>query len=966
MGDSRSREPSEHARDAAPASWDDDGGFGGEPAEIVTPQLSWPRESDEPTRISQSPPIGSTGSGEALRPVDMAHSLVGQQLEHFEIEELVGGGGMGAVFRATDTRLNRRVAVKVLPREQSCDDEVVRRFRNEAQSAARLDHDNIARVYYVGEDRGLHFIAFEFIEGRNLRDLVQERGPLAAGDALDVTLQIAEALGHASDRDVVHRDIKPSNVLITPDGKAKLVDMGLARLHQFDRSSEDLTASGVTLGTFDYISPEQARDPRNADVRSDIYSLGCAVFFMLTGRPPFPDGTVLQKLLQHQGDEPPDPREFNSEVPAELCRVLRRMMAKEPRARYQSSEELIADLLGVANQLGLKTSTADGFALAESRERTASFVERHLPWMLPVAALVLVIAGIELSGNRQAQKELAARPEPAETPAAQPAPNARSRPTADENFADELPSGIDARQSATKSGQSVVSVPPRKADAPPRPATSAGSAADPVADPPTDSQPAPPATARPAQIESHDTTNRASAVAETSVIATPFSDGDLSVEASAGDLSAPPPPTVEAENIPQARAETGDLPPAATTRGVLVVEPGSDRESTFATLAAACAAARTGDIIELRWQGRHEEQPLELRNLRLTIRAGERYQPTLAFRETGGLRHSPGMINVSGGRLTLINVDCELTLAETMQSASLFALERFDGAQLEHCALTIRDPFGAGKTGRGVAFFTVFGDPSHDDLRASADQIRDVPTIQLQNCVARGDGNLVDVQDAQACTLQWNNGLLATSGRLLLASGSRVRPRSADQLRIDLRHVTADVRGGLCLLTNAVETPYQLPTEIKCANSILICDPRRPLIEQIGVDTVAELRGKVRWDSERNFYDGVRVFREIHGRTREGMPDDLTLTTWQAFWQGGERSWGRVQWKSLPDSTRPISTYTPFDYALDATLSENPAVHGATDGRDAGCAAELLPDLTTASSSASRPPDPFRNFDLQR
>src|SRR5581483_6577412 len=206
----------------------------------------------------------------------------------------------------------------------------------EAQSAARLDHPNIARVYYVGEDQGLNFIVFEFIEGTNLRDEVQRQGPLDLERALYYTVQVAEALSHSSGRDVVHRDIKPSNVLVTADGQVKLVDMGLARLHQVESSDDDLTASGVTLGTFDYISPEQARDPRVADVRSDIYSLGCTLYYMLTARQPFPEGTVLQKLLQHNSDDPPDPREFNPTLPAQVSDVVRRMLAKNPRRRYQT------------------------------------------------------------------------------------------------------------------------------------------------------------------------------------------------------------------------------------------------------------------------------------------------------------------------------------------------------------------------------------------------------------------------------------------------------------------------------------------------------------------------------------------------------------------------------------------------------------------------------------------------------
>src|SRR6266576_5470828 len=152
---------------------------------------------------------------------------------------------------------------------------------------------------------------------------------MQVGDVLNVGLQIAGALTHSWEREVVHRDIKPSNILIAHDGLAKLVDMGLARLEYLDQTERDETATGVTLGTFDYISPEQARNPRDADIRSDIYSLGCTLFFMLTGRPPFPEGTVLQKLLQHNSDEPPDAREFNPDLPEEVSTLLHKMLAKD-------------------------------------------------------------------------------------------------------------------------------------------------------------------------------------------------------------------------------------------------------------------------------------------------------------------------------------------------------------------------------------------------------------------------------------------------------------------------------------------------------------------------------------------------------------------------------------------------------------------------------------------------------------
>ena len=288
------------------------------------------------TIISKRPPILAAGKEVFLPPAELGPTLVGRTLAHFELLEFVGGGGMGAVFKAIDTMLQRVVAVKVLSRDQGRDEETVKRFQNEAQSTARLDHQNIARVYFVGEEDGWYFIVFEFIDGINLRDLVDRDGPLDCRTAFRLTLQIAEALAHASKRDVVHRDIKPSNVLITAQGRAKLVDMGLARLHHVNSSYDDLTATGVTLGTFDYISPEQARDPRAADVRSDIYSLGCTLFFMLTGKPPFPEGTVLQKLLSHSSESPPNIADWRHDVPIELNAILQKCSPRSRRSDFKT------------------------------------------------------------------------------------------------------------------------------------------------------------------------------------------------------------------------------------------------------------------------------------------------------------------------------------------------------------------------------------------------------------------------------------------------------------------------------------------------------------------------------------------------------------------------------------------------------------------------------------------------------
>lgn len=261
----------------------------------------------------------------------------------------IGAGGMATVMRATDLSLGRIVALKILPPEAAANPEHVARFESEARAAAKLDHENVARVFFIGKDEGQYYIAFEFVDGANLRALIEQRGQLPVAETIQYMLQIASGLAHAASRGVVHRDIKPSNIIITVEGRAKIVDMGLAR--HVDSGLDGVTQSGVTLGTFDYIAPEQALEPRSADVRSDIYSLGCTFYHALTGQAPVPLGTAARKLQAHQHESPLDPREFNAAIPDSVVTVLGRMMAKDPQQRYQQVEDLMSDLRALAAEI---------------------------------------------------------------------------------------------------------------------------------------------------------------------------------------------------------------------------------------------------------------------------------------------------------------------------------------------------------------------------------------------------------------------------------------------------------------------------------------------------------------------------------------------------------------------------------------------------------------------------------------
>lgn len=363
----------------------------GSDSEAVTPQ----HPEAEHTIVSQSQPVAPERGYEGLRPKDLGAALVGHHLGSVVLEEFIGGGGMGAVFRARDVNLQRTVAVKVLATHQNLPVDTQQRFEVEAQSGAQLDHPNIARIYYSGEEKGLRYIVFEHIEGNNLRDMVATEGPQEIGDVVRYGVQIADALVHAWSREVIHRDIKPSNIIVTPEGNAKLVDMGLARYKREDEAQLDLTSSGATLGTFDYISPEQALDPRRADVRSDIYSLGCTLYFLLTGQPPFPGGTGLQKMLQHQGEQPVGVRHLRPEVPRYLELIVEKMLAKRPEARQQDPAEVFAALSGVAQRMGIVTSTSTVVTVPNlEQSSSAATVRYHLPWI--AAAAMLLAVGIIL------------------------------------------------------------------------------------------------------------------------------------------------------------------------------------------------------------------------------------------------------------------------------------------------------------------------------------------------------------------------------------------------------------------------------------------------------------------------------------------------------------------------------------------------------------------------------------------
>jgi serine/threonine-protein kinase len=259
--------------------------------------------------------------------------------DRYELEEVLGQGGMARVFKGNDRVLSRTVAVKVLSPQFAGDEQFVARFRREAQAAAALNHPNIVSVYDTGSQGDVHYIVMEYVEGRTLRDVIRQEGPLLPERASEIAEAVSSALAAAHEAGLVHRDIKPGNIMITRDGEVKVMDFGIARTS----TGDTLTQTASILGTASYLSPEQAQG-ESVDARSDIYSLGCVLYEMLTARAPFSGDSPVAIAYKHVRESPVPPARLNPDVPPSLESVVMKCMAKNPVNRYQSAEELREDL----------------------------------------------------------------------------------------------------------------------------------------------------------------------------------------------------------------------------------------------------------------------------------------------------------------------------------------------------------------------------------------------------------------------------------------------------------------------------------------------------------------------------------------------------------------------------------------------------------------------------------------------
>jgi serine/threonine protein kinase len=269
----------------------------------------------------------------------------GYDLGNYRLLDIIGKGGMSSVYLAEHKIMHRRRAVKVLPVSRVDDSSYLARFQLEARAVAALNHLNIIRVYDVDSEGKRHYMVMEYVPGRDLQAIVQQDGPLDFATAADYIRQTANGLAHAHSENLIHRDVKPANLLVDERNVVKILDLGLALFSlQDDSASLTVAHNENVLGTADYLAPEQAINSHTVDARADIYGLGCSFYYLLTGHPPFPEGTLAQRIAKHQSQTPADIRVDRPDCPAELVRICQRMMRKKPSERFQSAQE-IADVL---------------------------------------------------------------------------------------------------------------------------------------------------------------------------------------------------------------------------------------------------------------------------------------------------------------------------------------------------------------------------------------------------------------------------------------------------------------------------------------------------------------------------------------------------------------------------------------------------------------------------------------------
>jgi serine/threonine-protein kinase len=320
--------------------------------------------------------------------------LVNKQIGGYKLVRRIGEGGMGEVYLAEQLTMHRTVALKILHNKWADDEEFRKRFLLEARAAGKLNHQNLIQVYDVNKYQGKYYFSMEFIDGVTVEDLIRHEGALPVEKVIDICMQVCQALKYLANHNIVHRDIKPANIMVTKDGTVKLGDFGFIQ----SVWDAELMQEGTTIGTPDYISPEQARGERNLDVRSDIYSLGASLFHMLTGKTLF-QGSCSKVMRDHIETTPPKLEDLRKDLPKDLKRMLEKMTAKQPIDRYQTPDEVIKDLellkIDVAHKDGAIPSSRSQIlnVITAEKERIAT-LEKQLAAKSTQITALLVLMGL--------------------------------------------------------------------------------------------------------------------------------------------------------------------------------------------------------------------------------------------------------------------------------------------------------------------------------------------------------------------------------------------------------------------------------------------------------------------------------------------------------------------------------------------------------------------------------------------
>lgn len=881
---------------------------------ITVPEQSRVESRNEITPVGESyrqrlfPAIGQFDGDEA-----------GIRLAHFEITSRLGSGGMGAVFKATDLELARDVALKILHPGSSQDASMISRFRNEARACAQLNHDNIARVFYAGSQDGLYFIAYEYATGKTIRDLIIDRGRLSVEDTVNYAIQVTLALNHIAAAGIVHRDIKPSNIMLTNTGRVKVVDLGLARRDTTD-SIGDITVAGTTLGTFDYISPEQARDPRNADIRSDIYSLGCTMYHMLTGQAPYPEGTALQKLLDHQGKSPPDPRQLNAGVPPELAAILRKMMANSPDHRYAVPGLLLNDLIQMAARLGLRSIPAEGIVW---RKMNAGSNRQPLGavWVLVSVALICMTA-VFLQRSSQSEK------------------------LADALVNDIDTLGVEVNPEEYETGETAVDS--------------------------TDTEVSAATDLSPSNVVD----------SGTSGTGTSGSEGAAGlVESLVNSSTRKPTPMLPTTGPvsssfldvvmtqPGARISQNQI--AAEQSNPFILESSDGNVRSFQTLKAAVADARSGDVVLLRYNGFPDDltaqPPVRIVGMNLIIRAADGFRPTLEFDGVSEGAVSPGrMFNLrSQGSLTMRDIDLRLVVRDDLNTDrwSLFHCEGSNRVNLENVSIECINP-----DGQPTSIFEMADEttgPIDNAVGAESD-------FSLTRVICRADADAFRIACQPRGRIQLKDCGFALNGSLMELRGDSSMQPVRGALEVFFDHVTCIHAAPMIYMNDGDDqkgaAPRTLPRlSIRSEASVFAgIGMEAKLLSSEGNSYLEDIESLVTWNGFTNLYDGYSVFWEIESSALDYSSRRLDFTQWNQFWSNRADSeetngsvmpplaWHRPVWRSS-NMRLSLPDMTPSAFELDAALfNSGPlSLPKARDGLVPGVNAQGLPPFPRSSSAAS-------------